>query len=298
MRLGVTVAYARVRYGDEPTLRQYEEFAGWAAEMGFAGIELAAFSSEHFSRDFTDPTAVRSFGARCRALGIAVSAFEAGWLRHLAVSEDPGVRRQAVEGLARSLETAQALGTDLVYLHSAPHPSWTIEFRRLYDEFTPPISVEIPQGFAWDSAWAQYRSTVEEMAEMAEEEGVRVALEIRPFEMVSNADGMCRLIEAVGSPALGVVFDTGHFLVQKELLPVAIEKLAGRIFLVHLADNDGVQDHHWAPGKGAVPWKSVLRALAKVGYAGFANIDVAGAHDDIGAEIRFGRDFVLQWMAA
>lgn len=296
MRLGVTVAYARVRYGDEPTLKQYEEFAGWAAEMGFAGVELAAFSSEHFSRDFGNRTAVRALGARCRALGVAVNAFEAGHLRHLTVSEDPGVRRQAVEGLARALETAQALGTDLVYLHSAPHPSWTIEFRRLYDEFTPPISVEIPPGFAWDSAWAQYRSTVEEMAALAEEEDVRLALEIRPYEMVSNADGMCRLIEAVGSPALGVVFDTGHFLVQKELLPVAIEKLAGRIFLVHLADNNGVQDHHWAPGKGAVPWEGVLRALAKVGYAGFANIDVAGVYDDIGAEIRAGRDFILERM--
>ncbi len=296
MRLGVTVAYARVRYGDEPTLKQYGEFAGWAAETGFAGIELAAFSSEHFSRDFGDPTTVRALGARCRALGIAVNAFEAGHLRYLTVSEDPGVRRQAVEGLARSLETAQALGTDLVYLHSAPHPSWTIEFRRLYDEFTPPVSVEIPPGFAWDSSWEQYRSTVEEMAELAEEEGVRMALEIRPYEMVSNADGMCRLIEAVGSPSLGVVFDTGHFLVQRELLPVAIEKLAGRIFLVHLADNNGVQDHHWAPGKGAVPWESVLRALAKVGYAGFANIDVAGAYDDIGAEIRAGRDFIRKRM--
>lgn len=298
MQLGVTVAYARVRHGDEPTLKQYEEFARWAAEAGFAGIELAAFSVEHFSRDFGDPTAVRDLGARCQDLGIAVNAFEAGHLRHLTVSEDSNVRRQAVEGLARSLETAQALRTDLVYLHSAPHPSWKIEFRRLYDEFTPPVSVEVPRGFAWDSAWAQYQSTVAEMASLAEKEGMRVALEIRPYEMVSNADGMCRLIEAAGSPSLGVVFDTGHFLVQKELLPVAIEKLAGRIFLVHLADNNGVEDHHWAPGKGAVPWESVLGALSKVGYAGFANIDVAGAYDDIGAEIRFGRDFIRRLMPA
>lgn len=296
MRLGVTVAYARVRYGDEPTIRQYEEFAVWAAGMGFAGIELAAFSARHFSRDFTDPAAVRALGARCRALGIAVNAFEAGHLRHLTVSEDPTVRRQATDGLARALEVAQALGTGLVYLHSAPHPSWKIEFRRLYDEYTPPIRVEIPPGFAWDSAWAQYRSTVEEMASLAEAEGMRLALEIRPYEMVSNADGMCRLMEAVGSPALGVVFDTGHFLVQKELLPVAIEKLAGRIFLVHLADNNGVEDHHWAPGKGAVPWESVLRALSKAGYSGFANIDVAGTYDDITAEIRAGRDFIRERM--
>lgn len=298
MRLGVTVAYARVQYGDEPSLAQYEAFAHWAAEMGFAGIELAAFSAEHFAREFGDLQAVRDLGERCRALGLAVNAFEAGHLRYLTVSEDAGGRSQAVAAFGQALEAAKALGTDLVYLHSAPHPSWTIEFRRLYDEFTPPASVEIPPGFAWKAAWTQYAATVAELARAAEQARVDLALEIRPYEMVTNADGMCRLIETVGSPALGVVFDTGHFFVQKEILPVAIEKLGERILLVHLADNDGVQDHHWAPGKGAVPWEGVLRALAKVGYAGFANIDVAGAYDDIGAEIRFGRDFVLQWMAA
>lgn len=298
MRLGVTVAYARVRYGGEPTLKEYEEFARWAAAMGFAGVELAAFSCEHFSRDFGDPDAVHTLGARCRALGLAVNAFEAGHLRHMTVSEDAGVRRRAVAELGQALDAAQALGTDLVYLHSAPHPSWAIEFRRLYDEFTPPISAEIPPGFAWQAAWAQYVDTVGAMARLAEGKGVRLALEIRPYEMVSNADGASRLIEAIASPALGVVFDTGHLLVQKELLPIAIEKLAGRIFLVHLADNDGVQDYHWAPGRGTVPWEGVLRALAKVGYAGFVNIDVAGAHDDLGAEIRAGRDFIRERMPA
>ncbi len=292
MRLGVTVAHARVHYGDTPTLEQYDAFAIWAKEMQFIGIELAAFTVDHFARDFSDHRALRHFDERCRALGLTINAFEAGFLRHLTVSADDAVRRQAVALFAQSLQVAQALGSGLVYFHSAPHPSWTIEFRRLYDDFTPPTKVDVPKDFVWDAAWSAYVALIKEMAHQAEGAGLRLALEIRPYEMVSNADGMRRLSDAVASPALGLVFDTAHFLVQKELLPVAIQKLRDRIFLVHLADNDGVNDYHWAPGKGVVPWDGVMRTLHHVDYAGFANIDVAGTYDNIDAEIRAGRDFI------
>lgn len=294
MDLGVTVAYARVHYSEEPNLEQYQAFARWASERKFAGIELAAFSVDHFRRDFADLRAVRTLGSLCQDLGLTVNAFEAGFLRHMTVSEEVAERQQALEGLRRSLEVARELGTELVYMHSAPHPSWTIEFRRLYDDFTPPARVEVPPSFDWKAAWEQYVTTIRGMAHLAEQAGLRLALEIRPYEMVSNADAMRRLIDAVESPALGVVFDTAHFFVQKEILPVAVEKLRDRIFLVHLADNNGIEDFHWAPGKGSVPWEGVLQALGKIAYPGFANIDVAGEYADIDAEICRGRDFVLQ----
>jgi sugar phosphate isomerase/epimerase len=295
MQLGVTVAYARVQYGEEPTLEQYQAFVRWAAQRQFAGVELAAFSLDHFRRDFGDLRAVRALRTLCQDLGLAVNAFEAGFLRHMTVSDDATQRQRAMDGLQRSLEVARELGSDLVYLHSAPHPSWAIEFRRLYDDFTPPARVEVPPAFDWKAAWEQYVATVRGMARLAEQSDARLALEIRPYEMVSNADGMCRLIKAVESPALGVVFDTAHFFVQKEILPVAVEKLADRIFLVHLADNNGVEDFHWAPGKGGVPWQGVLQALGKIAYRGFANVDVAGTYADIDAEICQGRDFVLRY---
>jgi sugar phosphate isomerase/epimerase len=298
MQLGVTVAHARVHYGDTPTLDQYAAFAEWAARTQFTGIELAAFTLEQFARDFADLDVLRRFGAQCRSLGLAINAFEAGFLRHMTVSEDAAVRRQAVAEFVKSVDVARALGTDLVYFHSAPHPSWTIEFRRLYDDFTPPTKVDVPGTFSWEAAWSRYVEMIRDLAAVAERAGVRLTMEIRPYEMVSNADGMRRLIDAVGSPAVGLVFDTAHFLVQKELLPIAIEKLRERIFLVHLADNDGASDFHWAPGKGVVSWDGVLQALGKVGYAGFANIDVAGNYDDIDAEIRAGKDFILARLRA
>jgi sugar phosphate isomerase/epimerase len=81
--------------------------------------------------------------------------------------------------------------------------------------------------------------------------------------------------------------------VQKEILPIALEKLQDHIFLIHLADNDGCTDYHWAPGKGKIDWENFLKAVKKIGYSRFLNIDVAGKYDDIGKEILDGRNFIL-----
>src|SRR3989454_8177397 len=167
MRLGLIVAYARVHFGDEPTLEQYGAFAEWAAQMQFAGIELAAFSLDHFARDFSDPQRLQGFRNRCHSLGLAITAFEAGFLRHMTVHQDPAVRAQAIVELRKSVQVARSLGSDLIYLHSAPHPSWTIEFRRLYDEFSPPTRVEVPAGFSWEAAWAQYVGVIRDLVREA-----------------------------------------------------------------------------------------------------------------------------------
>src|SRR2546421_11275652 len=107
MRLGVIVAYARVHFGDEPTLEQYGAFADWAAQMQFAGIELAAFSLDHFARDFSDSQRLQRFRDHCQAKGLAITAFEAGFLRHMTVHQDPAVRALPVPEVPKAVKASR-----------------------------------------------------------------------------------------------------------------------------------------------------------------------------------------------
>src|SRR2546430_16040026 len=173
--------------------------------MEFAGMELGAFSLDHFARDFSDSQRLQRFRDHCQAKGLAITAFEAGFLRHMTGHQEPPVRAQAVTAVRKSVQVARSLGTDLIYLHSAPHPSWTIEFRRLYDEFSPPTRVEVPAGFSWEAAWAQYVGVIRDLVREAVAGGGRLAVEGRAFEVGSNADGMRGLAGAGGWPALGAV---------------------------------------------------------------------------------------------
>jgi sugar phosphate isomerase/epimerase len=290
LKLGVTVAYARSSYKEEPSLEDYHKFTKWVSETGFTGFEIAAFSKNHFNAEFADGRKLRAFKDYYSSLQLECDAFEAGFLRYMII--DPSQKNQALHDMRKVVEVASELGTNLIYAHSAPDPSWKIEWKRLYDEYSPPLTVNVPQGFSWNETWARYVDAIRELTEIAERGGCKFALEIRPYEIVSNSDSMMRLIDAVGSKSLGVVFDTGHLFVQKEILPIAAEKLRDKIFLVHLADNDGVVDNHWAPGKGNVHWESILQAIQKIGYAGYLNIDVAGQYADISGEILTGKRYI------
>jgi len=292
IRLGVIVAYARAKYGEEPTLEQYAEFLNWVSLMGFDGFELAAFSRDHFHSQFRDKLRLNDIRQKYQSLGLECNAFEAGFLRSMMVDSSRDVRRQLVEDFENVVETAGAIDAPLVYGHPAIHPSWKVEWRRLYDEFSPPISVVVPTKFSWKRAWEDYVELVGELTDLAGEAGLRFALEIRPFAMVTTSDSMIRLAEAVGSNNLGAVFDTGHLFVQKEILPVAIEKLGDKVFLVHLADNDGLTDYHWAPGRGKIHWESVIQTIEKTDYRGYANMDVAGGDEDIESETKLGLEYI------
>src|SRR2546430_12181232 len=144
--------------------------------MEFAGMELGAFSLDHFARDFSDSQRLQRFRDHCQAKGLAITAFEAGFLRHMTGHQEPPVRAQAVTAVRKSVQVARSLGTDLIYLHSAPHPSWTIEFRRLYDEFSPPTRVEVPAEFSWDAAWAEYVGVIRDLVREVEAGGGPPAL--------------------------------------------------------------------------------------------------------------------------
>jgi len=292
MELGVTVAYARNRFKGEPSLDDYAKFTDWVASAGFKGFELAAFSREHFYSEFCDERTVESLKDHYSSLQIVCDAFEAGFLRYMIVDPSKGNRERALRDMKKVVDVAPQLETDLIYAHSAPHPSWKIEWKKLYDEYSPPLKVHIPKDFSWKKSWTIYVETIRRLTALAEKAGLKFALEIRPFEIINNSDCMMRLIEAIGSKSFGVIFDTGHLFVQKEMLPVAAEKLGEHIFLVHLADNDGVTDNHWTPGKGSVEWESVLQALKKINYAGYLNVDVAGQYEDISQEILAGKKYI------
>jgi sugar phosphate isomerase/epimerase len=102
-------------------------------------------------------------------------------------------------------------------------------------------------------------------AEYAESSNIRYSLEPHPFRYGSNSDGMLRLLDAVGSPALGVNFDPSHTFPVGEIPHTTIYRLNKRIFHCDFSDNDGMTNVHWRPGKGKMDWKSVFVALKSIG---------------------------------
>jgi sugar phosphate isomerase/epimerase len=80
--------------------------------------------------------------------------------------------------------------------------------------------------------------------------GLRVAVE-NVFD--ENPDALRLLLEKIDHPDFGFCFDTGH-LKLFSIVPMEqwFEALGSRLVEVHLHDNDGTADAHWALGRGTI----------------------------------------------
>jgi sugar phosphate isomerase/epimerase len=142
--------------------------------------------------------------------------------------------------------------------------------KHIYQEWT----VELDPGLDWQQNWEDFVDVVRRCCAVCEQAGVRWALESHPYRWMRNTASMLRLIEHVGSPALGMNFDPSHLFPMGEMPQVVIYELGSRIFHTHMSDNDGASNAHWRPGKGKIDWKSVMQALHAVGYDGVVSIEL------------------------
>lgn len=99
--------------------------------------------------------------------------------------------------------------------------------------------------------WLEYSvDTWRKVMEAASKIGLRVAVE-NVFD--EDPDALQMLIEKIKSPDFGFCFDTGHFNLFS-VVPMErwFEALGRHLIEVHLHDNDGKSDAHWAVGRGTI----------------------------------------------
>lgn len=138
-----------------------------------------------------------------------------------------------------------------------------------------------PGGDAEESLRALRIDQFKRLAERAEHVGVRIAIE-------NMMDGKARkrygsrigelheLIDDVGSPALGICFDSSHANVQKLDLPDAVRECGDRLIATHMSDNDGSGDQHKTPGYARIDWPPIVQALRDINYGGLFNLEIPG----------------------
>ena len=135
-----------------------------------------------------------------------------------------------------------------------------------------------PEGASYEEVIAANAEKLKLLAPYAEKLGLCICLEnLRSY--FATVDSLLDVIERVGSPALGICFDTGHFhLNVKDATQESFILAAGKyLHALHIADNDGTADQHLMPyGHGRVDWKSVMRGLNAIGYSDCFNYEIPG----------------------
>jgi sugar phosphate isomerase/epimerase len=112
--------------------------------------------------------------------------------------------------------------------------------------------------------------------------GMQVAVE-NVFDEDPDALGM--LIEAIARPGFGFCFDTGHFnLFSTVPMEAWFDRLGRFLVEVHLHDNDGSADSHWALGRGDIDFEKFFRLMKEKAPVPVYTIE-AHDKDDIEASL-------------
>lgn len=248
----------------------YEDAIVRIAGLGFKAIELIAWDRETLDTYYT-PARIRALRDLISSEGLELSEFVS--TPPGMASGDPQRREAAVDHFKRLVEVGVELGAGLINTVS-PYP-FDIPFPRITSlPLVQQVYVDIPPHLDWDQNWRDYVEVMRRCVALCEAADTRYALEPHPYRYMANAAGMLRLIEQVGSEALGMNLDPSHLFPCGEIPQVVVYQLGKRILHCHFSDNDGVTNVHWRPGRGKIDWKEVLIALQAVGFDGVISIEL------------------------
>ncbi|MGP4007299.1 bifunctional sugar phosphate isomerase/epimerase/4-hydroxyphenylpyruvate dioxygenase family protein [Streptomyces sp. 4N124] len=220
-----------------------------ASRAGFDGVEI--FENDLLASPRT-PEEIRS---RCADLGLSIDLYQP--MRDIEAVPDEQFARN-LRRARHKFELMRRLGADTVLVCSSVSP--------LAED---------------DDALAAWH--LRQLAELAEEFGVRVAYEALAWgRHVSTYDHAWRIVEAADHPALGTCLDSFHIL-SRGSDPKGIEEIPGeKIFFLQLADApllamDVLQwSRHYRcfPGQGGFDVAGLLQHVMRAGYDGPLSLEV------------------------
>jgi D-psicose/D-tagatose/L-ribulose 3-epimerase len=109
------------------------------------------------------------------------------------------------------------------------------------------------------------------LASVAEDMGIKIGIEpLNRYEtdFINTCEQALKLIEDVGSPALGVHLDSFHMNLEEKYQSDAILKAADKLVLLHASGSD-----RGTPGKDHIDWESIFEALRSIQYQGDISIE-------------------------
>lgn len=224
-------------------------------DAGYEAVELS-FGEGRDPDINLDDAGIKAVAQQCREAGVALTSLIARYKSGSYLSRDPELRQAARKSLSRALEIAELLGAQTVLLHPG----------------------QVEAGASYVETYAQFIKDMKDIAPEAEARGVNIGIENVWNRFMLSPKEACDIVDAIGSPRVGVYLDTGNMM-SYGYPEQWICDLGPRIKAVHFKDFKR-REHRFVPlMDGDCPWPTVVEELRKVGYAGPVIHEVSGDRD-------------------
>jgi sugar phosphate isomerase/epimerase len=258
MKLAIVLSTHAAQFQAVAFKGDFEANVARIAAYGYDGVELAIRDPKLVKVGELDAV-VKRYGLEVPAIGTGQAWGEEGLSF---TSDDPAVRRAAIERVKSHVPLAQHFGAAIIL--------------GLIRGITPP-------GQNHEQSMVHLVEALQECSAVAATEGVRFALEpLNRYEtdLIHTVDEGMELIQRVGAENFGLLLDTFHMNIEEPSVEASIGACGDRIFHFHVADSN-----RWHPGAGHLDFGSILAALRETGYDGYVSGEFMPVPDaDTGAQ--------------
>lgn len=196
--------------------------------------------------------------------------------RILALFDRYGLELAGLSGQTSLLpDTAEELAHNLALLHG--YVDLAADLQRPGHPAVPLCLTAGGRPEQWEGARQLLVERLGELARHAERAGALAVIEPHVSSALRDPDAVLWLLDQVGSPALKIDLDTSHFNTQGLAIDAVIEKLGPQTRHVEVKDERGRAPNHefLVPGEGDCDYVTILRALDRVGYDGFVDVEIS-----------------------
>jgi hexulose-6-phosphate isomerase len=222
-------------------------------KLGFLGVEIDSPSNVN-----------KEEAVRARdATGIAIHGVidSVHWQKtHVLSSPDPEVRAKGLAALTGALDDAKVYGADTVLL-------------------VPGVARD---GVSYEQCWERSQAEVRKAIPHAEKTGVRIAIEVVWNDFITKPEQLVDYVDQFKSPFVGAYFDCSNVVRHGVPSSEWVRKLGKRMLKFDFKGFSKAKQ--WVPiGEGDEDWPEIIKALAEIGYDGWATAEVSGGGE---AELR------------
>ena len=227
-----------------------------ASRLGVYGVYIL-----HRQMESEDPDYIRALKKHALIHGVHLNCLST---HQRFLTPDREEREQSIEDTKRFIRLAHDLGVPCIRI-STGRWGTTGSFAELMDRRgeEPPI-----EGYTEEDGYEWCIDALERIAPVAEEYGVMLGLE-NHWGLTRTAEGLLRLFNAVTSPWLGVLMDTGNFLDDKY---EQLEMIAPHTVFIQAKTYYGGGRFYTLD----LDYNRIAKILCDVDYKGYISIEFEG----------------------